>query len=197
MVDVPRELGETRLADTAKAYDDLPAEVKARIDGLEFKATYRGHPILQTRPGAFWKRVRAATAEEDPETAHKRPPEISDETPWPSVIHPAVLKHPESGRKCIFLSPTYVDFFLGVEPGESWALLEYLTAHMLQAKYIYEHHWSANDAIVWDNRRFMHASGGNLPGDNRFALRTTLAGPTRTGRYFDDGVGEKAASMVD
>jgi taurine dioxygenase len=190
MIEAPKQLGETRLADTARAYDDLPADVKARIDGLEFKATYRGHPILQTRPGAFWKKARAATADEDPETAYKPAPEIVDETAWPSVIHPAVLRHPDSGRKCIFLSPTYVDNFIGMDPRESWELLEFLTAHMLQPRYVYEHIWSANDAIIWDNRRVLHASGGNLPGDSRFALRTTLAGPTRTGRYFDNGVGE-------
>ena len=73
-----------------------------------------------------------------------------------------------------------------MEAKESQDLLEYLCDHMLQPKYVYEHIWSLNDAIVWDNRRFMHASGGSLPTDTRYGLRTTLAGPTRTGRYLDE-----------
>jgi taurine dioxygenase len=105
---------------------------------------------------------------------------------WPSVIQPALLIHPESGRKCICLSQTYVDYFLGMEPKESQDLLEYLVDHMLQDKYVYQHKWAPDDAIVWDNRRFMHSSGGNFPGDTRYGLRTTLAGPTRTGRYLDE-----------
>ena len=100
-----------------------------------------------------------------------------------------VLAHPESGRKCLFLSPTYVDRFLGLDQAESDALLRRLTAHMLQPRYVYRHRWRVNDAIVWDNRRFMHAGMGNRPGEPRFGLRTTLAGPLRTGRYFDEDAG--------
>ena len=101
------------------------------------------------------------------------------------MIQPAVLTHPESGRKCIFLSPTYVDFFLGLDLKVSDELLWYLTDHMLKPEYVYRHRWRENDAILWDNRRFMHAGMGNRPGEPRFGLRTTLAGPLRTGRYFD------------
>ena len=117
---------------------------------------------------------------------------------YPSVVHPAVLTHPESGRKCIFLSPTYVDFFLGMDQEESDALLDYLVTHMLQPRYIYTHHWAVNDAMLWDNRRFMHAGRGNKPDDPRWGLRTTLAGPVRTGRYFDDGVqASRVPTMAD
>ncbi len=186
MVEVPRQLGETRLCDTAMAYDDLPEAVKAQLVGLEYHATLRNHPVKQIRPGAFWKAARPATDAEDPAGADKEPPDEADDHGWPSVIQPALLTHPESGRQCIFLSPTYVDYFLGMDPKESQDLLEYLVDHMLKPKYVYEHRWALNDAIVWDNRRFMHSSGGNLPSDTRYGLRTTLAGPTRTGRYLDE-----------
>ena len=120
------------LADTAMAYDDLPEDVKVRLAGLEYKSTLRLTPIAQTRPGAFWKTARRATIDEDPGGTH----DDGDDTPllsrYPSVVHPAVLTHPESGRKCIFLSPTYVDFFLGLSQSESDELLDYLVDHMLQ-----------------------------------------------------------------
>ncbi len=186
MVEVPKQLGETRLCDTAKAYDDLPADVKERLVSLEYHATLRNHPVNQARAGAFWKKARPATPEEDPAGAHQEPPSEVEDHGWPSVIQPALLVHPESSRKCIFLSPTYVDYFLGMAPKESQDLLEYLCDHMLQDKYVYQHKWTRDDAIVWDNRRFMHSSGGNLPSDTRYGLRTTLAGPTRTGRYLDE-----------
>jgi taurine dioxygenase len=186
MVEVPPEEGETLVADTAAAYDDLSADVKDRLVGLEYKATLRLGSIDQTRPGAIWKTVREATAEEDPRgKIGDKGYDDSANTRYPSVVHPALLEHPESGRKCIFLSPTYVDYFIGLEPAESQDLLVYLTDHMTKPKYVYKHSWTVDDAIIWDNRRCMHAAVGNRVDHPRRGLRSTLAGSLQTGRYFD------------
>ena len=186
MLEVPAAEGETLLADTAMAWDALPADVQARLKGLEFKATIRtAHLNLAGRPGVFWKSVRLASEAECPGNTERSSRDGAIDARYPSVVQPAVLKHPESGRECIFLSPTYVDFFLGLDPRESDELLWYLTDHMLRPEYVYRHRWRVNDAIMWDNRRFMHAGMGNRPGEPRFGLRTTLAQPLRTGRYFD------------
>ena len=198
MVEVPLSEGETMLADTAMAFDALPAALKARIQGLEYKATLRTDPLtLQTRPGTFWKSVRQATDAEDPGGAKKRERDSGIDGRYPSVVHPVVLTHPESGRPCIFLSPTYVDVFLGMEQAESDALLRALVDHMLQPQFVYRHKWAVNDAIIWDNRRFIHAGAGNLPSEPRYGLRTTLAGPLRTGRYYDAGVQQPQALIPD
>jgi taurine dioxygenase len=199
MVDAPAEDGETMLCDTAKAYDDLPAAMKQRLEGLEYKATLRTGPREQTRPGAFWKSARPATVEEDPMGGRK---DTNTEDPkiiarYPPVIMPAQLTHPESGRKCIFLSPTYVDFFLGMSQEDSDRLLRELCDHMLQPKYIYQHRWSPNEAIVWDNRRFMHAGKGNKIDQRRYGLRTTLAGAMRVGRYFEEGAQAQVPDFAD
>jgi taurine dioxygenase len=186
MLEVPTHDGETMLADTAMAWDELPDDLKRKVEGLEFKATLRTEMLsLGTRPGTFWKSVREATDEEDPNHAQLRAMALGIDERYPSVIHPAVLRHPESGRVCLFLSPTYVDVFLGLSQGESDDLLRRLTDHMLQPRFVYRHKWSPNDAIIWDNRRFMHAGMGNSPDEPRYGQRTTLAGPVRTGRYFD------------
>jgi taurine dioxygenase len=199
MIEVPVHEGETMLADTAKAYDDLPDNLKAQLQGLEYKATARtNHMSTRGRPGTFWSTVRVATDNEDPGGMTKRERVSGLDDRYPSVVHPAVLIHPESGRKCLFLSPTYVDYFLGLAQAESDALLRLLTDHMLQPKYVYKHRWSPNDAIIWDNRRFMHAGMGNQPGEPRYGQRTTLAGTLRTGRYFDaDAKGPSLEQITD
>jgi taurine dioxygenase len=187
MLETPRHEGETMLADTAMAFDDLPSEMKKKLEALEFKATIRtAHLNTIGHPGVFWSDVRLAGDSEFPGNEERSLRDGVIDQRYPSVIHPAVLTHPESGRKCIFLSPTYVDYFMDLERDDSDALLWRLTEHMLQPKYVYRHKWRENDAILWDNRRFMHAGMGNLPGEPRFGLRTTLAGPLRTGRYFDE-----------
>jgi taurine dioxygenase len=186
MVEVPAREGETLLADTAMAWDDLPGDIKDRLDHLEFKATIRtAHLKTLGHQGVFWNKVELASDAQFPGNRERSTRDGAIDERYPSVVHPAVLTHPESGRKCLFLSPTYVDFFLGLDQAESDALLGYLTDHMLKPKYVYRHRWQTNDAIVWDNRRFMHAGMGNRPGEPRFGLRTTLAGPLRTGRYYE------------
>jgi taurine dioxygenase len=186
MLEVPEHEGETMLADTAKAWDGLPADVQRRLEGLEFKATLRtAHLNLTGRPGVFWKSVRLASEEEFPGNAERAERDGQLDGRYPSVVHPAVMTHPESGRKCIFISPTYVDCFLGMERDESDALLTYLADYMLRPDYVYKHRWQVDDAIIWDNRRMLHAGMGNRPDEPRFGLRTTLAQPLLTGRYFD------------
>jgi taurine dioxygenase len=198
MLEVPPVHGETLFADTAIAYDELPEQVKRRLQGLEYKASLRLGIINQTRPGALWQTARAATAAEDPGGAGKQVYDNEAEARYPAVIQPAVLTHPESGRKCIFLSPTYVDYFLGISEQESDALLRYLVEHTTQARYVYQHKWCIDDAILWDNRRFMHAAVGNNVGDRRRGLRTTLAGQLNTGRYFNDTAATpRASALVD
>jgi taurine dioxygenase len=186
MVEVPQHEGETMFADTAKAYDDLPADVKARLEDLEYKGTLRLDPVAQTRPGAFWTTARPASDLEDPDGPPADAFSSEGQANYPSVVHPVVLAHPESGRKCLFISPTYVDHFLGMEPAESEELHRYLVAHLVNPRYVYQHRWAPDEAIVWDNRRFLHAARGNRLGEPRWGLRTTLAGAWRTGRYFDE-----------
>ena len=200
MLETPSVEGETLFADTALAYDALPGDVKERLEGLEYKATVRMTPLEQTRPGALWREVRKATVEEDPQVAAPRKGSFDRAAAaarYPSVIHPAVLVHPESGRKCIFLSPTYVDYFIGLEQSESDELLAYLMDHMTQSRFVYKHSWTVNDALTWDNRRFMHAALGHPVGEPRRALRTTLATQFRPGRYFDESVTGEVAALVD
>ena len=197
MLEVPDQEGETLLADAAMAWDDLPEHLKARLNGLEYKATIRtAHMTTLGRPGVFWKSVELAADEAYPGNRELSQRDGAIDARYPSVIQPAVLTHPESGRKCLFLSPTYVDCFLGLEQDQSDALLWRLTEHMLQPRYVYRHKWQVNDAVLWDNRRFMHAGMGNRPGEPRFGLRTTLAGPLRTGRYVDE-TAEPGPVMAD
>jgi taurine dioxygenase len=198
MLEVPPAEGETLFADTAMAFEDLPAEVKQRLQPLEYRATLRIGTVEQTRPGALWSTAREARREEAPGGAGKLAYDASAVARYPPVVHPALLVHPESGRTCIFLSPTYVDCFLGLTQPDSDELLRYLVVHMVQPRYVYKHRWSVNDAIVWDNRRMMHAAPGNRVGERRRGLRTTLAGQLRTGRYFDpEAAAPEGPALVD
>ncbi len=185
MVTPTAEEGETWFADTARAWDGLPDELKQRLEGLETKATIRIDYSGKAPAGALWKTMRPATEAEYPREQQTLVHNSSVIDRYPPVVHPAVLQHPDTGRKCLLISPSYVDNFLGLDEAESERLLAAVVAHMTRPEYVYRHKWTANDAILWDNFRFMHAATGHRTEDERFGLRTTLANPHNTGRYFD------------
>jgi taurine dioxygenase len=186
MVEVPEVGGETLLGDTAAAYDALPEAMKRRLEGLEFHATISNGAVEHTGAGAWWSTVRDARDDEFPQgMVPFRPGAYPDKSRFPPVIMPAVFTHPESGRKCLFISPMNIDYFLGMDRAESDDLVAELAAHMTQERFVYKHHWSLNDAVIWDNRRFIHAAFGNRPGARRRGLRTTLATRIEVARYAD------------
>ena len=186
MVEVPDAGGETLLGDTAAAYDALPDEMKRRLGSLEFQATISNGAVEHTGAGAWWSTVRDARDDEFPAgMVPFRPGAYPDKSRFPPVIMPAVFAHPENGRKCLFISPMNIDFFLGMERAESDALVAELVAHMTDPRFVYKHRWSVNDAVIWDNRRFIHAAFGNRPGAKRRGLRTTLATKFDVARYAD------------
>jgi taurine dioxygenase len=198
LLEVPPEHGETLFADTAFAYDELPSDVKQKLDGLEFKATLRFQTDLSTPPGALWTTVRASTLEENPayDWSSNSYDQAEVTAKYPSVVYPTVLTHPESGRKCLFIAPPLVDYFIGMDADESDELLRYLTNHMTQPRFVYTHRWSVNDALLWDNFRMLHAALGYKVGARRRGLRTTFAS-IQLGRYLgEDSVGSRSM-LVD
>lgn len=176
--------GETMFADTAAAYDALSDDVKDCISQLEVKQTLA---VDQTRRcfGSYWKSARLATPQE---FAGSGPVDASVIARYPSVVHPLVITHPDSGRKCLFFSPSYLDFVIGMPQAESDALLRMLVDHTTQERFCYTHKWESNDMVLWDNRRFLHATRGYRPEYTRTGFRTTLANPMKTGRYFEEAL---------
>jgi len=71
-------------------------------------------------------------------------------------LHPLVIAHPVSGRKALYLSPTYTTHIDGLASAESDALLGYLNAHCQQVQFGFRHRWRVGDMVLWDNRSVLH-----------------------------------------
>ena len=71
-------------------------------------------------------------------------------------LHPLVIKHPVSGRKALYLSPTYTTHIDGLALPESDAVLAYLHAHCQQVHFGFRHRWTVGDMVIWDNRSVLH-----------------------------------------
>ena len=71
-------------------------------------------------------------------------------------LHPLVIEHPVSGRKALYLSPTYTTHIDGLASAESEAILAFLHAHCQQVQFGFRHRWTVGDMVLWDNRSVLH-----------------------------------------
>ena len=158
----PERGGETQYCDMATAYDNLDAETRQRIDGLEVAHKYgRG----KRRAG------------EPPVN-----PIINDEQDQrvPPVYHPLVMRHPTTGRKTLYALGHGAYAIKGMPDGEAEALLDTLKDHVLQERHIYRHKYSVGDLVVWDTLQTMHSATpidiATSESDSRLLWRISVRG---------------------
>ncbi len=70
-------------------------------------------------------------------------------------LRPLVKVHPDTGRTNLLIGRHAHDI-VDMEPAESEALLDRLNAEACVPPRIYQHAWTAGEAVIWDNRRLMH-----------------------------------------
>lgn len=144
-----KPLGNTRFADMRAAYDGLPAEIKAALNGRTATHDFN----------KFWEMMRR-------KPGSGRPP-LTDEQRRrkPPVSHPLVLVHPVSGRPALYANPGYTVRIDGLPEDESDALLRVLFAHQLRPEYRCEHQWSEGDLLFWDNLATLHEAAADYGPD--------------------------------
>jgi taurine dioxygenase len=137
-------LGATEFTDTQAAYEDLPADVKARLAGATATHDWNKFHELMRSKGSQRPALTQAQRRE-------RPP----------VSHPVFLTHPINGRKIIYVNPGFTVSIDGLAPAESADMLDFLFAHVLQPPYRYSHQWAVGDVLVWDHLRTWHCAIGD------------------------------------
>lgn len=179
MVHVPGEMGRTGFIDAIAAYERLPDAMKQRIEGLE--VVYRFNP--QMASGQFGFPADIVAVPKDDGAAPRSDGKFA--TDFPPCVHPLVITQAETGRKVLKLSPMHARYVLGMDQAESDALLIELAAHLCDERHAYWHRWQLNDMVVWDNWRVIHGAEGVPPQVKRVAMRTTIMGDYKVGRYLD------------
>ena len=121
-----KSVGETQFRNMHAAYDELPEEIKDKIEGRTATHDFEKFwEVMRQRPGSR----RAALTEAQ---KRKKPP----------VSQPLVRVHPLTGRKVLYANPGYTMSIDGMDPHESGAILDYLFRHQERADFLYAHHWS-------------------------------------------------------
>jgi len=151
-VEVPPEGGNTRWLNTVKAYEALPGDVKAEIDGRNGLFAYQ----------MYNTDIKEANAVTD----------IRDKTP--DARHPLVLTHPMTGVKSLYFDPAQTYAIEGLSAARSEALVALLGEHLVDPAWMHEHRWRMGDVMMWDNARLLHSRAEFDMRYPRLAKRTTI-----------------------
>ena len=155
--DVPSEGGDTEFADARAAWDALPADERARIEGRS-----AWHSLFRSRERVGY----------DAFTAHER-------ESFPPVPQVMVRRHPATGRRSIYVA-SHIERIDGLDADEAEALVERLIAFVTQPRFVHCHRWSAGDLVMWDNRCVLHRGRPWDRTQRRVLRRTTVAGTLPT-----------------
>src|SRR4026208_1775926 len=126
-LEVPRRngkvLGATEFSSMHAAYEGLPDDLKARLDGMTVLHDFN----------KFWEMMRR-------EKGSKRPPLTEAQRKQkPPVAHPIFLEHPITRRKVLYANPGYSMRINELPQKESDEILELLFEYQSKPLYRYRH----------------------------------------------------------
>ena len=150
--------GDTLFADMYGAYDALSDEMKAKLAPL--KAHHASAHIFGE--GSVYAQTDRADL-----AGHKDTPE---------AIHPVVITHPGSGKKALYVNPSFTTGIVGMDPDEGRALLMELYAHAMKPAFHTRFSWEPGSIAIWDNRATWHFAVNDYQGHYRLMHRITLDG---------------------
>jgi alpha-ketoglutarate-dependent 2,4-dichlorophenoxyacetate dioxygenase len=149
---VPSVAADTEFADMRAAYDALPDETKARLEGL------RAHHSITHSRQVLGFEFSAAEQEQ-----------------LKGAVHPLVRTIPRSHRRSLYLA-SHASRIVDWPLPEGRLLLHDLIEHATQPEFVHRHAWRVGDLVIWDNRATMHRARPFDDGKYRRELRrvTTL-----------------------
>ena len=164
---IPEFGGDTLWANTAAAYDELPAPMKALVDGLKAIHTKSFEHLKAEKP------MDAA-----PESAERL--RLASVAAVYEAEHPVVTVHPESGERCLLLG-AFVSKLIGFSVPDSQRLVAMLQDHITRPENTVRWKWAVGDVAIWDNRSTQHKPISDYEEQHRHVRRVTLEGSVAVG----------------
>jgi taurine dioxygenase len=154
-LEVPPAGGDTGFANMYRAFEELPDDLRRRVEGRLCR-----HDSTYNSAGELRRGFR----------------EVSDPREAPGADHPIVRTHPVTGRKALFLGRRRNAYIQGLDLADSESLLDALWAHATQTKYTWYQQWRVGDLLLWDNRCALHRRDEFDPATRRLMHRTQIKG---------------------
>ena len=115
------------------------------------------------------------------------------------VEHPICRTHPATGRKALYLNPTFTNAICGMEAADSARLLAQLYAKMYSTpEHACRFRWRDGSVAMWDNRACQHYAVGDFWPHERKMERVTLLDPEEANEvpFWEDASGERHYSVL-
>jgi alpha-ketoglutarate-dependent 2,4-dichlorophenoxyacetate dioxygenase len=129
---VPPVSADTEFADMRAAYDALPEDTKARLDGLRVH-----HSIAHSRQALGFEFSEA------------------EQERLKGAVHPLVRTLPRARRRSLYVA-SHASRIIEWPVPEGRLLLHELIEHATRPEFVYRHVWRVGDLVIWDNRATMH-----------------------------------------
>ena len=152
--EVADEGGDTEFASTYPAFEAMPADKRAELEGYRVVHSVAASQLL-------------LNPDPTPEQQAK----------WdaaPSREHPLVWQR-RDGRKSLLIGAT-AGQIVGMDTERSRELLDEVLDWATQPRFVLRHHWRVGDLVVWDNTGMLHRAIPYEPTSRRLMHRTTLVG---------------------
>lgn len=162
-ITIPPVGGATGFINQHKALAEMPADLRARING---KVAIHSAATGYSPEGLFGN--EAAEADRSMRI-------IVSEAARATKSHPLIRRHPETGSEGLFGCLGYIIGIEGMDNEAARALLLELYAWQTRDEFIYLHEWQEQMLVMWDNRSVLHKANGGYDGYDRLLHRTTIA----------------------
>ena len=160
-LELPPTGGDTLFANMYLAYETLSDGMKRLLDGL----------VAVNRSD---KAAVSATREDRMRDSPKGAQPLVAE-------HPVVRRHPETGRRALYINVAHSARFKGMTEVESAPILEYLFRHQVRPEFTCRLRWGEGTLAFWDNRCTQHFPVNDYHGHRRVMHRVTIAGEVPVG----------------
>lgn len=162
---VPPFGGDTMFANAVRAYDMLPAPLKAMVESMHGIHSnvfdYAGMQSSVTKAGAErYKSVYTSTVYQ--------------------TEHPIVAIHPHTGARSLLLGH-FLRRIVGLNSSDSQHVIAMLQDHITIPENCLRWRWQPGDVAVWDNRATQHRAIDDFGDQERSVKRVTVAGDVVVG----------------
>ena len=157
-IEVPPVGGDTLFSDMYAAYDALDDDTKSRIGTMTAV-----HDFMR----AFSGQVPAGRADEFRER-------------YPLVEHPVVCRHPNTGRKLLYVNINFTSHIVGLDVDDSRDLLVRLCRQAHTIEHQCRFRWQNDSVAFWDNRAVQHYAASDYWPEVRIMERASIVGTRPT-----------------
>jgi taurine dioxygenase len=158
--EVPAFGGDTMFSSMVAAYDALSEGMKRTLEPL--RALHSSRHIFGQKAGYHGTDLQGRLHNPDAATQ--------------DAVHPVVIRHPDTGRKALYVNSNFTVGIEGWTKEESEALLGFLYRHGARPEFTCRFRWRNGSVALWDNRSTWHCALNDYHGQRRLMHRITIEG---------------------